>query len=101
MYHFISGIQIALKYSGSEITEILYSTVVLWQGKFCIYYSSSETLEVIYDKLYYGGENLVSILYRGSEFPTIETETVALWRGHKVYTIAEQCTLRHRIYDGG
>jgi len=63
LYHFILGIQIALKYSGSEITEILYSTVVLWQGKFCIYYRSSETLEVIYDKLYYGGENLVSIYY--------------------------------------
>ena len=52
--------------------------IILWRGKFSIY-----------------------ILYRGSEFPTIETETVALWRGHKVYTIAEQCTLRHCIFDGG
>ena len=59
-----------------RISEVVYTTNILWRGKFCFY-------------------------YRGSEFPAIETATIALWRGHIVYTIAVQCTPRHRIYDGG
>ena len=59
-----------------RISEVVYTTIILWREKFCFY-------------------------YRGSEFPAIETATIALWRGHIVYTIAVQCTLRHRIYDGG
>ena len=59
-----------------RISEVVYTTIILWRGKFCFY-------------------------YRGSEFPAIETATIALWRGHIVYTIAVQCTPRHRIYDGG
>ena len=65
------------------------------------YHSGSETLEVIYTTNYTMAGKTLYLYYRGSEFPTNETATVALWRGHKVYTTAEQCTLRHRIYDGG
>ena len=107
-----------------RISEVVYTTNVLWRGKFCIYYSGSEFPKSYIRQMYYGGENFVYILqrfrisevvyttiilwrekfcfyYRGSEFPAIETATIALWRGHIVYTIAVQCTLRHRIYDGG
>ena len=59
-----------------RISEVVYTTIILWRGKICFY-------------------------YRGSEFPAIETATIALWRGHTVYTIAVQCTPSYCIYDGG
>ena len=98
-----------------RISEVVYTTDVLWRGKFCIYTTAVQNFQSrIYDRCTIAGKILYIIqrfrifevvfttiilwrgkfcfYYRGPEFPAIETATIALWPGHIVYTIAVQCT---------